>query len=279
MKQVVEWATEQIGFHKREIGFVDDWDPERHELRQFSMLRFVDDAESGEECFREVEGGMAHFVKLDRRRRLRHGFAEIDVMNAYALSDGEEAEEESMEVDEEALPPVATVSAAMARGQVGDGPVESYTRDKFYAWWWRWKHCSWWPGKRWSKGCQVRVSNSRNHVASWLTLFGPRASHAASQDGDWDDMDEILKQLPVTGGQRALVMQNVALFDPVILKEYLKIHLSSLYPGEPDMCWDYPAWWTRSGRHGFTVFSGILIRGMYLGNWGTFVEHGSSTST
>ena len=125
MKQVVEWATEQIGFHKREIGFVDDWDPERHELRQFSMLRFVDDAESGEECFREVEGGMAHFVKLDRRRRLRHGFAEIDVMNAYALSDGEEAEEESMEVDEEALPPVATVSAAMARGQVGDGPGTS----------------------------------------------------------------------------------------------------------------------------------------------------------
>ena len=156
---------------------------------------------------------------------------------------------------------------------------EAYARDKFYAWWWRWKHCSWWPGKRWSKGCQVRVSNSRNHVASWLTLFGPRASHAASQDGDWDDMDEILKHLPVTGGQRALQMQKVALFDPVILKEYLKIHLSSLYPGEPDMCWDYPAWWTRSGRHGFTVFSGILIRGMYLGNWGTFVEHGSSTST
>ena len=85
-------------------------------------------------------------------------------------------------------------------------------------------------------------------------------------------MDEVLKHLPVTGGQRALQMQKVALFDPVILKEYLKIHLSSLYPGEPDMCWDYPAWWTRSGRHGFTVFSGILIRGMYLGNWGTFVE-------
>jgi hypothetical protein len=47
------------------------------------VLRSVDDAESGEEYFREVEGGMAPFVKLDRRRRLRHGFAEIDVMNAY----------------------------------------------------------------------------------------------------------------------------------------------------------------------------------------------------
>jgi hypothetical protein len=99
------------------------------------------------------------------------------------------------------------------------------------------------------------------------------------QDVDWNNVDEILKHLPVTEGQRALQMQEVALFDAVVFKEYLKIHLSSLYPGQPDMCWDYPAWWTRSGRHGFTVFSGILIRGMYLGNWGTFVEHGSSTST
>ena len=111
LKQVVEWASEQIGFHKREIEFVDDWDPEGHELRQFRVLCSVDDAESGEEYVREVDGGMARFVKLDRRRRLRHGFA-----------DGEEAEEESMEVDEGALAPVAAVSAAMAHGQDGDGP-------------------------------------------------------------------------------------------------------------------------------------------------------------
>ena len=38
LKQVLECATEQIGFHKREIGFIDDWDPERHELRQFRVL-------------------------------------------------------------------------------------------------------------------------------------------------------------------------------------------------------------------------------------------------
>jgi hypothetical protein len=47
LKQVVEWASEQIGFHKREIEFVDDWDLEGHELRQFRVLRSVDDAESG----------------------------------------------------------------------------------------------------------------------------------------------------------------------------------------------------------------------------------------
>jgi hypothetical protein len=70
------------------------------------------------------------------------------------------------------------------------------------------------------------------------------------QDVDWNNVDEILKHLPVTEGQRALQMQEVALFDAVVFKEYLKIHLSSLYPGQPDMCWDYPAWWTRSERPG-----------------------------
>ena len=95
------------------------------------------------------------------------------------------------------------------------------------------------------------------------------------QDVDGNDMDEILRHLPATERERALQMQEVALLDAVIFKEYLKVHLSSLYPNQPDMCWDYPAWWTRNERHGFTVFSDILIRGMYLQNWGSFVEHSS----
>ena len=89
---------------------------------------------------------------------------------------------------------------------------------------------------------------------------------------DWDDLDEILKNLPETERRRALQMQEVALFDVVVFKEYLKTHLSSLYPNQPDMCWDYPAWWTRNERHGFSVFMDILVRGMYLDSWGTFVE-------
>ena len=115
LSKVINWAAEQIG-NRKEITYVDDWDPERHELRQFRVLKHVDEAESGEEYFREVPGGMARFVKLDRRRRAHHGFAEIDVMNAYDLSDGENAEEEPMEIDEEEtnLPPVAALSAAMA---------------------------------------------------------------------------------------------------------------------------------------------------------------------
>ena len=220
----------------------------------------MDYAESGEECFREVDGGMARFVKLDRRRRLRHGFAEIGVMNAYALPDGEEPEEESMEVDEEALPPVAAVSAAMAHGQVGDGPGTT---------------SMWSPTPGTSS--MPKAARSESATREYMSLPGPPHSDhelptLPRQDVDWDDMDEIRKHLPVTERQKTLQMQEVALFDAVTFKEYLKVHLSSLYPGQPDMCGDYPAWWTRSERHGFTVFSDILIRGMYFRNWGTFVE-------
>jgi hypothetical protein len=47
---------------------------------QFRVLKHVDEAESGEEYFREVPGGMARFVKLDRRRRAHHGFVETDAL-------------------------------------------------------------------------------------------------------------------------------------------------------------------------------------------------------
>ena len=55
LKQVVNWAAEH---HKREIKFVDDWDPELQKMRQFRVLQSVDDAEPGEEYFQEMGGGM-----------------------------------------------------------------------------------------------------------------------------------------------------------------------------------------------------------------------------
>ena len=58
----------------KDITYVDDGDPEQHEIRQFRVLKSVDDAESGEEYFRETPGGLTRFVKLDRRRRERHVF-------------------------------------------------------------------------------------------------------------------------------------------------------------------------------------------------------------
>ena len=44
------------------------------------------------------------------------------------------------------------------------------------------------------------------------------------QDVNWDDLDEIMRHLPVTERNRALQMQEVALFDVVVFKEYLKTH-------------------------------------------------------
>ena len=111
---------------------------------------------------------------------------------------------------------------------------------------------------------ELRGARSDSATREYLSLPGsPHSDHEPPtlplQDVNWDDLDEIMRHLPVTERNRALQMQEVALFDVVVFKEYLKTHLSSLYPNQPDMCWDYPAWWTRNERHGFSVF-------------GTFVE-------
>ena len=58
LNTVLKWATDVIG-QKQELRYVDEWDPERHELRQYRILRSVDEAESGEEYFRECPGGLA----------------------------------------------------------------------------------------------------------------------------------------------------------------------------------------------------------------------------
>ena len=103
LNTVLKWATEVIG-QKQEMRYVDGWDPERHELRQCGILRSVDEAESGEEYFRECPGGLASFVKLDKRRRAKYGFSETDPLNAFDLTLSEDGEEEGMEVDE-LIPP------------------------------------------------------------------------------------------------------------------------------------------------------------------------------
>eukprot|EP00435_Cladocopium_sp_Y103_P007755 s194_g2.t1 len=218
----IKWAGEQIGYQQRDIAYVDDWDPERHELREFRVLKSVDAAESGEEYFREVEGGLARFVKLDRRRREHHGFSEIDPINAPDLSDGESAEEEAVEVDEDGsgdVPPIAAVSAAMAHADVhGNG-----------------------------KGAGGGSAGSN-----------PPSGHAEGAHSN-SATREYLNSLP---GSRAMRIQEVGLF-PTQFSRSL---------GQPDMLWDYPAFWIQNERHGLTVFCDIVTRGMYLNKWGSYVE-------
>ena len=179
-----------------------------------------------------------------------------DSRDAYTLDDGEGGEESPMEVDEttDNLPPVAAVSAAMAHaelyghgasagsnehGRVGDQHSDSATRE----------YLSSLPG-----------SPTSDREPPALPLV------------DWNDMENVFQHFPVTERERARRVQQVGMFPSTVFQEYMKIYLMTLYPGQPDMMWDYPAFWTQNERHGFTVFWDIIIRGMYLRNWGTFVE-------
>ena len=98
LKQVLEWAGETIGNNKKEIAFVDDWDPENHEMRQYRVLKSSDDAESEEEFFKECPNGLVRLVKLDRKRRAKYGIEEIDPLNAFDLTLSEDGEEEALEM-------------------------------------------------------------------------------------------------------------------------------------------------------------------------------------
>ena len=46
----------------------------------------------------------------------------------------------------------------------------------------------------------------------------------------------------------------------------------SIFPGQPDMIWDYGAWWTQGERSNFNVYPDIVVHGMYQQNWGSCVE-------
>eukprot|EP00435_Cladocopium_sp_Y103_P026822 s1787_g6.t1 len=268
LTKVLHWACDAVedAMKKKgkEIAFVDDWDPERHELRQYRVLASVDDAESGEEYFRECPGGLARFVKLDRKRRIKYGYKETDPLNAMDLSSGEEAEEEDMEVDEpdEPMEAVASASARIAHGEmygpesvttapVGDGPRPS-------------SH----------GGDQPR---SESNTVEYLSMPGSPPTDLEPPPlpvvgVDWDNLDEIFRHFPPHQSERAKRVQQVGLFSERLFVEFMKIHLMELFPNQPDIIWDYEAWWTQRERRYFLVFRDIVVHGMHQGNWGTFVE-------
>ena len=243
-----------IGRHQRDI----DWDPVSQEMRQYRVLRHADDAMSGEEYFRECPGGLCRFVKLNKKRRKKYGYDETDPMNAYNLSSGEKAEEEETEVDE-VLPPVAAASAMM-------GHAELYGASSV--------HANDGPGAAAGAASARSGSNTREYLDS---LPGSPHSENDATDlptigVDWNDFDVIFQHLPVSHRERAKRVQEVGLFNHQILKEYLQTHLMSIFPGRPDMMWDYGAWRTQGERRNFDVFLDIVVHGMYQQNWGPFVE-------
>ena len=180
---------------------------------------------------------------------------ESDPLDAYDLSDGEGREESSMEVDEsiENMPPL---SPAVAHSDLcgstsvgGHGAIAGSSGDR--------------GGGSDSATIEylssARGSPANDHEPPVLPLV----------DVDWNDMENIFQHFLSTERERARRVQEVGIS---VFEEYMKIHLMTLYPGQPDMSWDYPAFWTRNERHGFTGFCDIIVRGMYLNNWSSFVE-------
>ena len=62
------------------------------------------------------------------------------------------------------------------------------------------------------------------------------------------------------------------MFPEQLYREYLKMHMTVLYPNQPDMLWDYPMFWSGRDNNGFSVFCSIVVDGQHQNNWGAFCE-------
>eukprot|EP00435_Cladocopium_sp_Y103_P000040 s2725_g1.t1 len=243
VKSYIEIFMENTYFLRRVVEYVDDWDPVRCELRHFRILSSAEDAWSGEEYFRETPKGLAKYVRPDRKRRFKYDMREVDPLEAYQMTSDESAEEEApehdtpMEVDEVANP------EEPPQNDHGDGEHDSNVTAE-----------------------PVELPGSPSHSSQGdpgpLPIVGT----------DWEDIETILRHFPARQAERADRVREVALFEQHMFKEYCKVHLMTLFPQQPDMMWDYAGWWTRSERHGYSVFQDIVIRGQYLENFGSFCE-------
>jgi len=81
---------------------------------------------------------------------------------------------------------------------------------------------------------------------------------------DWNNITEIRKYLPRRRAEQSNRVREVQIFEESMLKEYCKVHLMELYPGQPDMTWDYPAWWSPREVHGFSVFKELVVKSIRI---------------
>lgn len=249
---------------RRVVQFVEDWDPVECELRQFRILTSCEDANSGEEYFRETPIGLAKYVRPDRRRRFKYDMREVDPLEAYQMiSDSEEGGEEEnaeqdtpMEVDEQSVQEAAHAVPAHAPQSVQEAahgePAQADRGDG--------EHDSNVTGE------PIELPGSPSHTSEDP---GPLPTIGT----DWEDAEVILRHFPAHQADRADRVREVGLFEDHLFKEYCKVHLMTLFPRHPDMSLDYAGWWTRSERHGYSVFKDIVLRGEHMGNFGSFCEH------
>eukprot|EP00435_Cladocopium_sp_Y103_P004476 s4658_g1.t1 len=89
---------------------------------------------------------------------------------------------------------------------------------------------------------------------------------------DWENMEVLLAHLPPGQRHRAKMIREVSLFSEHSFKEFLLCHLMVLYPGQPDLNFDFPLWWNRQDQHEYRVFNEIVIHKHCLEGWGSFCE-------
>ena len=97
--RVLNWASGQIESAKKNIEYVDDWDPDTQSLRQYRVLASPEEAESGEEYFKETTNGLARFVRPHAFVRQRLNVEELDPLEMSMVDLREEFEEEEKEDD------------------------------------------------------------------------------------------------------------------------------------------------------------------------------------
>jgi hypothetical protein len=102
VRRIMAWTNREIRrLHRRRL-VVDDWDPINQELRQYRIHEQPQDADSGEEYFRETENGLARYVRPHYPARLRLGAEELDPLEAMQLEEPSENEEsQAAEIDAE----------------------------------------------------------------------------------------------------------------------------------------------------------------------------------
>lgn len=100
MVQMMNWAIREVRRYRQPrhpITMLNGWDPVAQTLRQYSVLQDAQDADSGEEYFRETEVGLARYVRPQAYIRRRLNVEEMDCLEFSMLEEFPEGEGEEEE--------------------------------------------------------------------------------------------------------------------------------------------------------------------------------------
>lgn len=113
---------------------MDDWDLETYSVRQYRVLTKTEDADSGEEYFRETPFGLSRHVRPPRMVKRKRGVEKLETLEMSMVGLSDEGEEEPREHDPMEMdtpePVVATTPApAVASTVSGAMPTGGFQRE------------------------------------------------------------------------------------------------------------------------------------------------------